>query len=182
MPTRGRKPKPTALHVLQGTFEPSRHAKRASEPKPPPARLENLICPDGASPAVRARWAWVLRHSAPGVLAVIDGATLFAWCVCVEQHAAAVRAQAKLDAEEGALPLVRKGTEGGLVLSPYVRIIRDTALVMSRLGAEMGFTPASRPRLVAVAPGPAPKRTPKTEAPSDPWEGFSAPDYRSPPS
>ena len=69
MPT-GRKPKPTHLHVIEGTFDVSRHSKRLkSEPKPvgtlkdPPAWFTT---------EQREVWAYGLQHAPAGLLKAID--------------------------------------------------------------------------------------------------------------
>lgn len=73
----GRPPKPTKLHLLQGTYEPSRHADR-NEPEPsgplpgPPAFLKG---------EARAEWKRVVAAmGATGVYTAADRALLTVHC------------------------------------------------------------------------------------------------------
>ena len=141
----GRKPKPTHLHLVEGTFDVSRHRKRLkTEPKPvgnltePPAWLN-----DGQ----REVWAYGLKHAPMGLLKAIDLGTYVAWCVACDTHRLAAEQLAKM----GVKGLLAPGAKGGVVQSPLVGIMNRQALIMLRHASEMGFTPVGRAR-VSVDP------------------------------
>lgn len=127
--------------------------------------------PDFLTENQRARWTYVIANAVPGLLKRLDRDLLAAWVVAVDMHAVAVAEQAKLDAANPALPLVRPSaratrdeagnvtvTDGGnFVLSPYVAIINKQTMIMAKLAGELGFSPASRTRIsLGAAPDPTP--------------------------
>jgi P27 family predicted phage terminase small subunit len=132
----GRKPKPIHLHVVEGTFDVSRHGKRLGrEPKPVGSLTEP---PAWFSGGQREVWAYGLKHAPPGLLKAIDLSTYMAWCVACDIHRQA--------AEE----LARMGVEGltvGKIQNPLVGIMNRQASIMLKLASEMGFTPVGRARV-----------------------------------
>ncbi|HWX47936.1 MAG TPA: phage terminase small subunit P27 family [Roseomonas sp.] len=159
MPRPGPKPIPTALHQLRGSFNATRHGRdRAGEPQ---AEGElSAVAPDWMSPGQRESWAYAMAHAPKGILKAIDRGVLAIWVEAEDRHRTAVQQQARLDASSS-LPLMTRGKDGQPIASPYLRLIRHAAETMLRAASELGFTPASRPRL---APG-------QTEAPAveSPW-------------
>src|SRR5262245_32362085 len=76
----GRKPKPTALHLIQGSFNPTRHADRSDAPQPSGEVLKPAF--------VRASAAKIWEKYAPqlqaqGVLTSWDVDMFGVWCVMV---------------------------------------------------------------------------------------------------
>jgi phage terminase small subunit len=143
---KGRKPKPTALHKLHNTINPTRHRDRKSEPV---AEGELHAAPPGMSAAEQLVWRQTIRDMPKGVLFKIDTQLLRAWCETLVRRAEIQRA---LDAERGTL-----GWEEGA----GHRAIDRATLVLIRLASELGFSPTARPRLRAeVKPEPDP---------SSPW-------------
>lgn len=136
---RGRKPKPTALKKLHGN--PGKRALPKNEPvatgtlHDPPAHLTE---------DQREAWRYVMQWAPPGVLARIDKGILTAWVVAETIHAEATRRQAAT----GGLVYKPKGSEI-FVPSPYLAIINAQAKLMAKLASELGFSPASRPRIRA---------------------------------
>jgi phage terminase small subunit len=135
---RGRKPKPTVLKKLHHSTEPI----NPNEP-----RAEGDVRPDTA-PAhfddeQREAWAYALKHAPPGMLKMIDAGVLECWVVAHCYHRRAVKAQAVA----GATLLVRTPHTRQMVQSPYLAIINRQALIMSKLAAELGFSPTARPRV-----------------------------------
>jgi P27 family predicted phage terminase small subunit len=161
----GRPPKPTLLHKLHGTTRPERHAVREREPKPT-GKLGADAPPAHLSAAQREVWKEVVEAAPAGLLARIDGGAIEAYVIALEAHRRAVAAQNALDRGK-ALPFLHRGDKGVITMSPYIRIIDKAATVLLRAAGECGFTPASRPRLVANpdpgADGGAPS----------PWDAFS---------
>lgn len=142
---KGRKRKPTVLHELEGTFNPTRHRDRATEPEAPGELLAEA--PDWLTQDQQTIWRYAVEFAPVGVLKAIDYGILATWVIAFDQHRAATIAQAKLDVATS-LPLLTKDKQGNAIVSPYVGIINRAGLRMIRAAAEMGFTPASRPRLV----------------------------------
>jgi P27 family predicted phage terminase small subunit len=142
---RGRKPKPTVLKELHRSTEPiNRH-----EPKPEG--------PLAAAPAhfdedQRAAWAYALQHAPPGMLKMIDAGVLECWVVAQCYHRRAVVMQASLGARG---LVVRTPNTRQMVQSPFLPIINRQALIMSKLAAELGFSPTARPRVGLTLGGDA---------------------------
>ena len=78
----GRKPKPTELHKLEGTFVPSRHGKRAQEPRAE-GSLAELPPPEWFDADQREVWQRALRDAPAGVLAQLDWQVLAEYCELV---------------------------------------------------------------------------------------------------
>lgn len=158
----GRKPKPTHLHVIEGTRNATRHRKRAQEPQPigslarPPAWLTR-----------RQREVWVqgLRSAPRGLLKAIDASVYLVWVVACDAHRQAVEqiAAAGPDGlvartatrpgppDEDGRPTIIEGT---IKPSPLVAVMNSQAMIMIRAAAEMGFTPSSRARVSADPDSP----------------------------
>jgi P27 family predicted phage terminase small subunit len=152
---RGPKPKPIAIHKLEGTFEKSRHGK-VREPLAPGA-LETKAAPAWMNDDQRELWADVLVDAPRDVLRRIDWQLFAAYIELMDRHAKAVVAQRQIDRGRP-LPYIAKGAHG-VTASPYLRIINHCVILMTRLQSEMGFTPSSRVRLAmdrgGVSPGEA---------------------------
>lgn len=148
---RGREPKPTALHKLEGTFNVTDHRHRALEPiasgdlQPDP--------PSWMTPDQQATWRYAIEHAPKSLLKMIDRGALAVWVLAEDQHHLASEMQAKIDTGS-ALPLLTKDKNGMAVVSPYIEIINRAGLRMLRAASELGFSPAARPRLVANTPPP----------------------------
>jgi hypothetical protein len=70
---------------------------------------------------------------------------LVAWVEARDRHRIAMEMRAKLDADATLKLLIR--TPQGLIPSPYNDILDKTAKKMFRAAAELGFSPAARPRI-----------------------------------
>ena len=90
---RGGKTKPVAIHRLQGTYQPIRHARRAHEPeaqgdltkRPPLAWMTR---------GQKERWVDILSRAPQGVLADIDQEQFAAYVVHVDVFVEAAKARA----------------------------------------------------------------------------------------
>lgn len=142
---KGRKPKPTALHKLEGTFNVTEHRSRGAEPEAPGDLLGDP--PDWLTADQKAAWRYAVEFAPAGVLKAIDAGVLAVWVVAFDQHRTATIVQARLDAQSK-LPLLTKHKGGGAVISPYVAIANRAGLRMLRAASEMGFSPVARPRLI----------------------------------
>ena len=141
---RGRKPKPTVLHALQNTTNVTRHRARTREPK-----LDGALPkapPAWMTESQKAGWRHALKHAPRGLLKPIDRGVLAVWVEAEDRHRTAAVQQAKLDADNDQ-PLLIRGAEGLAYVSPYLGILTKAALLMIKAASELGFSPASRPRI-----------------------------------
>lgn len=132
----GRRPKPTALKILQGN--PGRrplHLDR--EPRPDPAVPE---CPAELAPIAQTEWRRVSRELHKlGLLSEIDRAALAGYCAAYGRFIEAEAAIQRI----GILAAVGNKVVPG----PWWRISRDALEIMHRYLTEFGMTPASRSRV-----------------------------------
>lgn len=140
---RGRKPKPTALHDLQGTRNATRHKARADEPQAPGAL--DRAPPDHLTEGQKESWRFALDNAPAAVLRRIDRGLLVAWVILEDLLRKANRELESSD-KDSLYPLLTRG-KGGVGVNPYVLIIDRCARGMSKLASELGFSPASRPRI-----------------------------------
>ena len=129
------------------------------EPKPSGDLSEP---PEWLTESQKEIWRHAIEHAPAGVLRKIDQGVLTIWVTAVDQHRTAILQQAKLDAD-AKLPLLIKSRDGTAAASPYIRVATRAADLMLRAAAELGFTPASRPRLAGAG------ATPTAPDPNSPW-------------
>jgi P27 family predicted phage terminase small subunit len=157
-PGQGRRPKPTALKLVDGTARPDR--MNPDEPIPPSGEVKCPVWLHG-----RARRVWrelepVLK--AMGVLTVADVAMFAALC---ETQAEFI--DAREDVRKRGIEIERKrydkqGREFYLVEdNPSVRIASDAGKRLKALMVEFGMSPSSRTRVTAQ---PKPKEKSPLEA------------------
>jgi P27 family predicted phage terminase small subunit len=140
----GRPPKPTALHQLEGTYNPSRHGrKRASEPQPT-GNLDEP--PDWLNDSQRDAWHYAIANAPAYLLKKLDREMLAIWCVHADNLRLAVTTQNRLNMRSPGLPLLIR-TPAGTAASPYVDVIDKCSKNMFRAATELGFSPAARPRI-----------------------------------
>jgi P27 family predicted phage terminase small subunit len=141
---RGRKPKPTALKVIEGN--PGRRPLNASEPVPPV--LDSIEPPAYLSKRARTYWNLLAPHMiAAGVLTVLDAPLFSLLC---EAHARCEAAQREIE-RKGA---VIRGSRGTPISSPYARIANREGALVLRLSVEFGLTPSARSRIDVDVPRP----------------------------
>lgn len=135
MATAGRKRKPTALHVIQGTHRKDRANTR--EPRP----VEDLEAPpDHFCAEQREVWEYAISHAPRGLLKMLDRSVLEVWVGAYVLHRAAVA----LALGDG--PVVEAGNRGQIV-NPALNAASKQAQIMLRAASELGFSPSSRPRI-----------------------------------
>ena len=78
----GRKPKPTSMHLIQGTFNAARHADRSDEPKPQGEVLKPAFV---KGPAARLWKKYAPDLIAQGVLTSWDVDMFAVWCVLMSE-------------------------------------------------------------------------------------------------
>lgn len=132
---RGRKPTPTHLRVINGN--PGKRAFNQLEPKP----VGDLSgTPDWLTDAQRGGWEYALAHAPPGLLKQVDRSALTVWVVAEQAHREAALAVARYG-------MLMRSHAGEFYPSPYVGIMNKQASLMLKAASELGFTPASRPRI-----------------------------------
>jgi P27 family predicted phage terminase small subunit len=137
----GRPPKPVSLLRLSGTYQPSRHDKRAHEPHAPGEASEKP--PHWFLERQKRLYRRAVADAPRGVLRRIDERLLAAYVLHTDVMIEAAKAQNKeklLDAD---------GTS-----SAYLRILRQHTELMITLGNQLGFSPLARIRLATAEEPP----------------------------
>jgi P27 family predicted phage terminase small subunit len=144
MAARGRKPKPTALKVFEGTQRgaPKREPSAPVGVPPMPDRL-------AVEPLAVAKWEELASIlSAVGTLTTGDGEALATLC---EVYAAAQQCLLELRASGPTI----KTDLGGVKPNPAGSLYRGLVSLQASLMAEFGLTPSSRVRLGTKVEKPA---------------------------
>lgn len=137
--TRGRKPKPSHLKLVENARD--RRPSKLKEGEPvPPGRLDPDGIPDWFDDEERATWTEALASCPHGLLRRLDRHAFARW---VEHTVLRRREMAKLKAG----PSLIKTPKGAVVQSPYLGIVNRQSELLAKLESEMGFTPASRTRI-----------------------------------
>ena len=138
MATRGRKPTPTALKVLEGN--PGKRKLNENEPRP---EKKAPSCPKWLEPEAKKEWRRLAKKmEALGILTEVDMAAFAGYC------------QAYVRWREAEEFLTQHGTifktpSGYVQQVPQVSIAMQQLKIMQSFCAEFGLTPASRARLYA---------------------------------
>jgi P27 family predicted phage terminase small subunit len=137
----GRPPKPTKLHVVQGTYRPDRHD--TNEPTPDVREPE---IPSWLSAKARGHW----RKIAPllvdmGVLTTADGTALALLCDSMADY---IEISRTLKAE--GLTYTAESRDGVRVVKhPLVQERNEAWKRVHRMAVEFGLTPSARRRVSA---------------------------------
>lgn len=138
MATRGRKPKPTALKLLEGN--PSRRALNRSEPKPPTSIPE---CPDWLEDEAKAEWVRVGEILGNmGVITEVDATAFAGYC----QAYARWREAEEFLSQHGS---IIRTPNGYLQQVPQVSIAQTNLKIMLKFCEQFGLTPSARSRITA---------------------------------
>lgn len=135
----GRPRKPTALRLVHGTRD--KH-KNKNEPKP----TGKGKCPAWLDPKAKTVWKNLCKQlEAIGLLTEVD------------THAFAVYCQSYIELVDAEKELAKNGrtqtTKDGFVRkSPWLSVRDEAHKRMMQIGAQFGFTPASRTRIDVQAP------------------------------
>jgi P27 family predicted phage terminase small subunit len=172
----GRKPAPTELLKLRGSFNPTLHGLgRQFEPKP----LGDLDePPPDLTDSQEDIWRYAIGHMPRGVMKKIDRDMLRIWVEASDRHNIARQMQAMLD-QDSRLKLLIK-TPNGFEASPYNDILDKTAKTMIRVAQELGFSPAARPRLKVDPPPIEGTVAEEPDLRTDPWAALALPDIDGP--
>ena len=141
---RGRKPTPAAMLKLQGSYRATRHARRQVEPRAD-GELADIAPPAWMTMSQKRHWRQILKDAPKGILRRADRRMFINYVVLTDRFETAARTQNQIDART-TTPLLARGAVGA-VISPYIRIMDRCTLLMTQLGAELGFSPTARARL-----------------------------------
>ena len=145
---RGRKPKPTKIHLLQGGKEKTHRPENDKEPKPD-AMIP--ICPEHLDVEAQAEWKRMAKELEPlGLLSNLDKAVFAVYC-----EAFSTWAQATKKIQE--MGMVRITKNGFTEQNPYFPISNKAKEQMLKALIEMGMTPSSRSRIKVDNPKPKSK-------------------------
>jgi P27 family predicted phage terminase small subunit len=134
----GRKPKPTAIKLLEGN--PGKRALNHAEPKP---RVVLPRPPEHLSDDEKAKWKATVKELYPlGLITTIDKDALAMYCVIFVRW---LKAE-KMVREKGE---IIKTAAGNIIQNPYLSIANRALDQLNKLGAEFGMTPSSRSRVKA---------------------------------
>ena len=140
MATRGRKPKPTALKVLEGN--PGKRPLNDREPVPPKATLK---CPAWLLPEAKMEWKRLAPAlEAMGVLTMADLTAFEGYC---QAYARWKEAEAFIT-QHGS---IFQTPSGYVQQVPQVSIAQQNLKIMQSFCSEFGLTPATRARIIAGA-------------------------------
>ncbi|GIW48995.1 MAG: terminase [Caloramator sp.] len=138
MATRGRKPKPTALKVIEGN--PGKRPLNKAEPKP-----ENKApkCPSWLEKEAKKEWRRMSKVlETLGILTEVDAAAFAGYC----QAYARWKEAEEFLSKHGT---IFKTPSGYIQQVPQVSIAQTYLKIMKDFCSEFGLTPSSRSRIVA---------------------------------
>ncbi len=139
MATRGRKPKPTAVKVLEGN--PGKRQLNISEIKP--AQAKPPKCPSWLEEEAKAEWKRLGKNLFElGILTDLDVAAFSSYC----QAYARWREAEEFISQHGSLV---KTPSGYWQQVPQVSIAHQNQKIMMQAAAEFGLTPSARSRIIA---------------------------------
>jgi len=140
--TPGRKPKPTALKMLEGN--PGKRPLNEREPVPPKGSIK---CPEWLLPEAKKEWKRLAPSlEAMGVLTVLDLAAFEGYC---QAYARWKEAEAFI-AQHGS---IFKTPSGYVQQVPQVSIAQQSLKIVQSFCSEFGLTPATRARIIAAGGG-----------------------------
>ena len=138
---RGRKPKPTALKVLEGN--PGKRPLPTDEPRPDGGLPR---CPPHLKGEARREWRRMGRRLAEcGILTSIDASILCLYCVAWGRHV-----EAEGHVQE--LGEIVRSPSGFPIANPWLSVANRAADDMRKALVELGMTPSSRTRLHVQRP------------------------------
>ena len=142
MATRGRKPTPTALKVLEGN--PGRRKLNDREPMP---EKKAPSCPKWLEPEAKKEWRRLAKKmELMGFLTEVDMAAFEGYC----QTYARCKEAEEFITQHGTIV---KTPSGYWQQVPQVSIAQTYLKVMNRFAEQFGLTPASRSRIIADSTG-----------------------------
>ena len=140
----GRKPRPTAIKILEG--EPNKDRINLNEPKP---KLSRPTCPKHLSGVARYEWRRIVPElEALGLLTQIDKAALAAYCQAYGRWVIAERKLSELASmSPDKMAYLYKTVSGNLIINPLLSVANKALEQMHKFLIEFGMTPASRSKI-----------------------------------
>lgn len=138
--TRGGKPKPTYLRMLEGNA--GKRALNDHEPKP---TIPLTDPPDSLSDRQKEIWRRALEQAPAELLKSVDESVFKVWVVACDFHDQANTMVNKA----GVFMKTKAGTP---IQNPWMAVVNRQSLIMMRAAAEMGFTPSARSRVKVESP------------------------------
>lgn len=138
MATRGRKPKPTALKLLEGN--PGKRPLNEHEPIPPKGKVR---CPSWLEEEAKKEW----RRLAPSLeaMGVLTTADLTAFAGYCQAYARWKEAE-EFISQHGS---IFQTPSGYVQQVPQISIAQQNLKIMQSFCSEFGLTPATRSRIIA---------------------------------
>lgn len=133
--TRGGKPKPTYMRVLEGNASNRPLNKNEPQPKTP---LSDP--PESLSDRQKEIWRRALEQAPQGLLKSIDESVFKVWVIAYDFHDQANSMVNKAG-------VFMKTKNGVPIQNPWMAVVNRQSLIMMRAAAEMGFTPSARSRV-----------------------------------
>lgn len=138
MAVRGRKPKPTAIKVLEGN--PGHRPVNDREPKAPPGMPS---CPKWLDKRAKAEWKRMSAILKPlGLLTNMDRAAFAGYCQAYGRWQEAEEELSKTG-------LVFSTPSGYMQQSPYVAISQANLKTVIKFCEQFGLTPTARSRIIS---------------------------------
>ena len=138
MAIRGRKPKPTAMKILEGN--PGKRPLNESEPIPPKGGVK---CPTWLLPEAKKEWKRLAPAlEAMGVLTMADLSAFAGYC----QAFARWKEAEEFISQHGT---IFKTPSGYVQQVPQVSIAQQYLKIMQSFCTEFGITPSTRARIIA---------------------------------
>ena len=152
MATRGRKPTPTALKVLEGN--PGKRKLNDNEPRPD---KKAPSCPKWLEPEAKKEWRRLAKKMEQmGVLTEVDMAAFAGYC----QAYARWKEAEEFITQHGTIVKTPSGywqqvpqPSGYWQQVPQVSIAQTYLKIMNRFAEQFGLTPSSRSRIIADSTG-----------------------------
>ena len=140
MATRGRKPKPTVVKMLEGN--PGKRQLNLFEPRPE-REMKPLRAPEWLEKEAKAEWNRLNKNLFElGLLTKFDVQAFALYC----QAYARWREAEEFITQHGSIV---KTSKGGWQQVPQVSIAHQNQKIMLQAAAEFGLTPSSRSRMIA---------------------------------
>jgi P27 family predicted phage terminase small subunit len=141
MATRGRKPLPTALKILEGDRGKGRRPLNENEPRPPKGVIK---WPSWLMPEAKKEWKRLAPSlEAMGLLTIWDIDSFSAYC----QAYARWREAEEFITQHGS---IFKTPSGYVQQVPQVSIAQQNLKIMQSLAGEFGLSPSTRSRIIAA--------------------------------
>ena len=140
MATRGRKPKPTAVKLLEGN--PGKRQLNIFEPVPDKAKKPPK-CPEWLEEEAKAEWKRLAKNLFElGILTDLDAQAVASYC----QAYARWREAEEFISLHGSIIKTKSGYWQQV---PQVSIAHSNQKIMMQAAAEFGLTPSARSRIIA---------------------------------